>query len=113
MAEKLKEVKISRKKWHRNEGNSHDFESLLRMPNGKQCCMGFLARACGYRVKDIANRGYPSSLMDSHDRFSEELLRLEYQIAVVNDRSSVTIRKREQEIRVLFKKAGYKAVFVP
>ena len=48
------EVVVDRTKWLRGEG--HHESALLRERDGKQCCVGFLARVLGAATEDILGR---------------------------------------------------------
>lgn len=54
-------VEVKRRRWVR--GDSRD--SALRNDQGKQCCLGFVARSLGYKVKDILHVGSPESISQS------------------------------------------------
>lgn len=47
-------VVVNMKQWLRGEGNQVSY--LRRATDGKQCCVGFLARKLGATVKDITRK---------------------------------------------------------
>jgi hypothetical protein len=125
---KLLEVRISRKRWLRSCGQYSD--SALRLENGKQCCLGFLARACGYTVKDILNLADPQDLLgelkdkDENAKLQGPIANLLHEgrntplcvgLIKYNDNVDGSLSPKEQEklIRDGFKEIGAKAVFVP
>ena len=111
----LKEVVIKRSRWHWNTEGRVCFESALRLENGKQCCLGFLCRAEGYKAKEIIGVGFPSGLVGLRSTvpFPAILLGdLEKKITLVNDGPAKSEPAREKKIARLFKRAGYLATFV-
>lgn len=56
---KPKSFIINRKKWYRGK----DSGSMLRRPDdGKKCCLGFYANACGVPSQQITGRYGPEDL---------------------------------------------------
>jgi len=45
---------IDRKTWLRGEGHKKSF--LVRESDGKQCCLGFLAQACGFSKEELTKK---------------------------------------------------------
>ena len=58
---------IDESKWLRGEGHEHS--RLLREKDGKMCCLGFLALACGFSEKEIKGRGGPDNIYRSQYSF--------------------------------------------
>lgn len=57
----MRVLTIDRTRWYRGQG---DRESrLLRSKDGKMCCLGFDALACGLEEKNIIDVGFPSQVM--------------------------------------------------
>lgn len=58
---------IDRNRWLRGEASeSYPSESyLLRSSDGKMCCLGFLALACGARPEDITNVRTPDQALQA------------------------------------------------
>lgn len=54
---KIKEFTIDRAKWYRGKG---PITSRLLTDDGKMCCLGFFAKACGIADVDIINRSVPA-----------------------------------------------------
>jgi len=58
----VKKFTIKRSKWGRGNENT---ASLLNTRNGKMCCLGFYALACGFKPEDIENLTGPDSLVSA------------------------------------------------
>lgn len=126
----IETLTISRKRWLTAKDVNEDkalFSMLYRPKDRKMCCLGFLGRACGAKVSELANKGSPSDVkqvnwpagmlkeiegygggtrIDDSD-FSFEMMK-------ANDSNELTQRQREKEIRRLFKEHLNIAVkFVP
>lgn len=107
--EKLKTVRISRRRWLRGTD-----KGTLRNSHGKQCCLGFVCREYGLKAKDIKGIDIPSSLsLILNPDLPEWLLESkDVNLAVeANDDVSLSDRQREKEIRVIFARNGLRAVF--
>lgn len=115
-------LKISRKRWWRgnteNPGTKHEVYSALRLTDGvgrgKQCCLGFLARECGLKVKDISNVAYPRGVGAAPTRHHEvwgKVVESSGDIADAND-NPMPARERERTIKRLFKAIGVDVEFV-
>lgn len=109
---------IDRKEWSRGDNDS----ALLKVSDGKRCCLGFLAKECGYSDSDMLGTCTPASLVygrgkdnlfpgglvkelrDSH--VTNALMR-------INDRSDLKDEEdREMRLAVLFKEIGIEVEFV-
>ena len=55
------DVTINRRKWLRNRKNEEIFGSAL-LQDGKMCCLGFVALACGFKEDDIADVDLPNNV---------------------------------------------------
>ena len=55
-------VTVKRSNWYRGKGSASSM--LLRSGDGKMCCLGFAALACGYDPKDIIATSGPLSMSD-------------------------------------------------
>lgn len=113
------ELKIVRKRWLRgkdsiNMDGNHD--SYLRRPrDGKQCCLGFHARACKVPIKDILGRGMPYSLSENAKKKLPAWMlkrKIVNAIADLNDNRTLTEPVRERKIAAHFAKHGVKVTFV-
>ena len=109
---KLLRVEVSKKQWCRGKPD----ESMLRLANGKQCCIGFLARRLGAKVKDIekvsvlefmGNR-IPSCYHFNYNFFSQ--LADAYK---ANDSKSISDTERIRQLKVIGKQMGVQFVFKP
>lgn len=118
MSEPVKEFTISRRRWRRGEG---DMGNYLRDSSGKQCCLGFLARANGWSAGDIKWHGTlrglsPLSDIDrdgwaAMDRCGLSAERHDRLVAI-NDDSSIREAVREQMLTEEFARAGITVRFV-
>jgi hypothetical protein len=61
---------IDRKKWLRGTGDSF----LLSPRDGKMCCLGFYALACGLTENDIRDQLTPVGVYKQHDKRMPEWL---------------------------------------
>lgn len=112
---KKKTVTIVRSKWAR--GNDipvmpdQDYSNSLRNSDGSQCCMGFVCRAIGYKVAEIAGVTLPSKLGDAPDW----LVSRQEAAMDINDDTDThhTSRQREKELKALFAGTPVTLKFVP
>jgi hypothetical protein len=112
---KVTEFTIDRSKWGRGCGDG----ILLSPDDGKMCCLGFYALACGVSPSSINNQGFPSDVaalpgeMDWLFRaFSDESVTpAEEQIASTNDKENLLAKDREKKIREHFATRGIKVKF--
>ena len=105
MKKKVKEVTVKRSKWGKN---------ALINKNDKMCCLGFLARACGYKKDDLLYDAlpYPGLTMPNElNGWNQKYLPNDAQgdIAIINDSRK---SNREELLKVEFKKYGIKIKFV-
>jgi hypothetical protein len=123
----MKTLTISRKRWlPAKDLKRESSNGVLYRYDGKMCCLGFLARQCGAKVKDIVpNVAMPSRiykglglvwpdglLLTSADgRLMDSALA--DQLARINDDPTLTQRSRERKIKVEFKEIGIAVKFVP
>jgi hypothetical protein len=110
MKTKIKTFVVKRSQWFRGK-----VDSALRVKSGKQCCLGFLTRQCtGCKAKDILGVEMPNNLpLEIYSK----LLQLEtgswYRFAEINDRSWLTDREREKQLKELAKESGFRFKFIP
>lgn len=115
---------VDRAKWGR--GNE---TMLLNGTDGKMCCLGFAALACGYSKDDILDRGRPEDLVvelkekgvDSPNRWFDGLVKphprgfdltgIGARIISANDDDRITDHEREAVLRGLFLKLGVEVKF--
>lgn len=109
-----KTVTIVRSKWARGKQVPADDYGLknnaLRNSDGTQCCLGFVCRALGSKVAEIAHRSFPSGLKD---RPPSWLISLEEEAAKVNDCEDLSARDREKQLRNIFADTPVRLKFVP
>ncbi len=114
---KIKELVIDRSKWKRGSPNAHD--TYLLDDDGKMCCLGFYALACGADEESILNRGEPDGL-----EFEIPGLSYGYEetggirntsftaMAIpINDRKTMGEAEREEVLIRLFKEDGIDLTF--
>ena len=105
----MQTVIINRKTWLRGT-----IDSALRKPNGKKCCIGFLATALGAKNKEITGvdtlrETWNSVCLDFTSKHSA-LLNQTYE---VNDDESIKSDKvREKRIRSIGKAMGIRFRFI-
>lgn len=112
---KLIKVEIDRKRWYRGKG---DDLGMLRLRNGKQCCLGFAARVLGCRAKEILNKFMPeyldrelTGLSKSVDGYIDNT-EFSNSAAKANDDETITDKQRERQLKTLARKAGFDFQFV-
>ena len=87
------------------------------------CCLGFYARACGFKKKDISNRCSPESLsetLDNKDSVWNSFLLSDTdndsfeceQLMMANDDEDYVDDYREERIKQLFKRQNIKVNFI-
>lgn len=113
---KLFPVTIKRKYWLRNNNQKldidDDYDSGLRI-GSKQCCLGFIARAHGYKARELENYAYPCNLDNWEDRFLVGLDRsTQRTLASINDSFKSNDAQKEKQIKRILRDVGYKVVFV-
>lgn len=121
---------IDRKRWKRGgkDGiDAHDPTCLLT-ESGQMCCLGFLARARGYKCSEIRLEGDLESLIDTSERRSIDraceafptLIKpngsannLHSKLIGANDDEAPAMRgkPREEKLKKLFAEAGIDVVF--
>jgi len=106
------EFVISRKEWLRGEGMRNS--ALLRKSDGKRCCVGIFARACGAPDASIIDRVWPRRW----DRWAPEWLFQEEEffesydsLAAVNDKTDLPDAERERVIAAMFAAQGITVTF--
>lgn len=116
---------IIRSRWLR--GNPHS--SFLRDSLGRQCCMGFLASACGIDSRSLEGQSYFSELEEDEWAKLPEKLRpipatdstethrrmldttLAQGIYKKNDSYAITHEQREEDLTILLKNVGIEVTF--
>jgi len=108
---------IKRKRWLRGKPDN----SALRNADGKQCCLGFLARACGATTKDILGLPDPGATTGiawpkgispggrGYDGYGNTAL--VGRIISTNDSRGLLPEARERQLKELFAEAGVEVVF--
>jgi len=112
--EKLLKVVIKKSRWYR--GKSVAYLRLIHSP--KQCCIGFLARQLGAKVKDIRGISILDDILDEkHTRdcvnFAgkhNDQLDLAYNI---NDNPNLSDTERIQQLKEVGRKMAVQFIFKP
>jgi hypothetical protein len=112
----LKELVIDRRKWDR--GNPDKYGGALLKEGGQMCCLGFYARACGLRKKDIFRIGMPINVRQEapiRNKAAWNVLLHQEGIANrlsrTNDNKQTSDQEKEIGIKKDFKKLGVKVTF--
>ena len=117
MAKKaLLDVIVSKKRWCRGLGCVRS--ALLCETSGKMCCIGFMARACGLKPKNIrgmagledlpADAQNKSPLIKTAVENKEEHLTDAY---MINDSEALTDKERIKALKPIGRKLGVNFTF--
>jgi hypothetical protein len=126
------DLTIDRDTWDRGRGTSFLRDSIT----GKQCCLGFLAKACGFTDKQITDVGTPAVLIHRAGTIDSEIYsrvidseifsrlvvrdqRLESlgntkicsDMMAINDGESKAASLREDRLIILFRQIGVDVTF--
>ena len=116
----VKEFTINRAKWGRGDSNEG---YLLNDVSGKMCCLGFYAKACGLKNKDIIGVTDPASYQSyffekNSGTWKTKLLKSSRNtstcndLIIINDSMYITDEAREEKIIKKFARIGIKVKFV-
>ena len=113
----VKEFTITRKQWARGGLGSSFFgsNSLRNIYTKRQCCLGFLARACGWKAKEILGRANINNLVVLATTMKESFginPGQQDRAVFMNDSLSLSEPEREQELIDTFAEAGITVNFV-
>lgn len=114
---------IERDRWLRGEGSSDSY--LLRDSDGKMCCLGFYALACGLMKIQIANVTDPAGARRPTKAFEDALVHIPLNpeemplgnsqaakdLMSANDSIELEDNEREQRLERLFAKIGVQVEF--
>ena len=124
----MKKLIIEEKKWARGEESR-----LLDSEDGRMCCLGFAALACGFTEDEINSNGLPEDMMNELDEDNKETkgswysgllmedpsLRSKYKdtkltsdLVSVNDDLFIDDETRKRRLKILFAKIGVEVEFV-
>lgn len=103
---KATEFTVERSKWLRGEG--HQESALLRESDGKMCCMGFYALACGAKSEEIVNCGAFYNLTGQLRTFED----VGGRVYEINDNPCIPEKDREALIIHKLGAVGIKVTFV-
>lgn len=107
---------IDRFRWLRGEGAAGS--RLLRTEDGKMCCLGFHALACGATETDICDVPTPSArknLLKEAAPWLYSITRLSFdasELIRINDTDSLTDAQREGLLTEIFARNGVEVEFV-
>jgi hypothetical protein len=131
----MRQLIIEESKWYRGKGGVQS--RLLRVEDGKMCCLGFDALACGLKEGNILDAAFPTSVQYSYptskyvaaplptemqwlegstDDFADEegeYKSYEAAIGDINDDDTISDDERKERLRPLFAVGGVELVFVP
>ena len=112
------DVVVEKKRWYRGQGS--DDSALLLAKGAKMCCIGFLARTCGVKPKEmrgisdvallprIKDEGLPYQAL--HQIFKQEGYNLEAAYRT-NDNRYVSEAVRIKQLKILGRKLGVNFTF--
>lgn len=108
---------VNRRRWKR--GDAAGLAAALLSDSGQMCCLGFLARECGLKPRQILNASDISSIVDEearegvYDALPAKFRDLEEKIVCANDSSDPDHRGRLREtiLKGLFARAGIEISF--
>jgi hypothetical protein len=101
------EFNVVRSKWVNGTTDSNRGGSALRNSAGFQCCLGFYARACGYKTNEILGKGFLAVLQGKR---VERMVPLSYVIVRLNDLRLP--HAKEKLLAEEFAKSGVKVNFI-
>ncbi len=115
------DLTIVRSEWYRGKGS---YKSRLRNAEGKQCCLGFFAKACGFTDAQIRlistlgsllnyrhNPNYLDAVPYAKEVFAQ-MIRDETSFIACNDDEVITDAAREAKLAEHFKARGVNVTFV-
>jgi hypothetical protein len=103
---------IDRALWARG-GNQGNIGTGLRNPNGTMCCLGFLGKTCGVSEENLGKVSIPESLPDEDWKLFPRVHGQGWDPFIgANDRRNLTPAYRENKLRALAKKNGFRFRFV-
>src|ERR1700749_606677 len=120
--QKLKEIKINRKKWASGQ-KGKELHSKQLTDENTMCCLGFLTNQCGVKKDNLLEKTEPNDIPDLLPKKLEWLIKKGHawetrnskdaaQLIKVNDNSLTTDAHKEKIITKYFAKHGLKAVFI-
>lgn len=122
-------VSINRNKWLRGK-EAKNKSAMLKEDNGKMCCLGFYAKACGISEKLMSNKMSPGEVTDrlneTNKRWDTWLLQgasgsekmnlksdsaEAIKLMRINDDHKTTDAQKEEAIKKIFNKHGVSVYF--
>lgn len=104
----MKTFVVKRTRWLRGR------MSVLRDDRGRQCCLGFVGRQCGVKAKDLLHVLLPRDLADKNFINYPQLTRgMGWDdFSDINDSEELSGKDREEQLKALALKAGFRFKFV-
>jgi hypothetical protein len=113
--------------WIHADENGNSMRSALLLDNGKMCCLGFYARSCRLKPRQILDIADPATLADDGEALPEQFERTTIkrlkntnlnqrvvdQLIKTNDKGAMALEKRKDKITKLFQKMGVGVMFIP
>lgn len=112
--QQAKQFTVVRKLWARGDLQTN---ILLRTESGKQCCLGFFARACGYKAREITGQANLFDLVERPDRGTKIYQQFgidedtHEDIVFCNDDVFIEEPEREKRLKELFASQGIEVTF--
>jgi len=107
----VSEFTVDRNTWDRGRGTSF----LLNPNTEKMCCLGFYARACRLKNKEIEFHGSPWMLYKKWKTFlindDWDNSKVCKKLMKVNDDECMSADRREKQLKKIFKANGVKVKF--
>ncbi|MHA2068143.1 MAG: hypothetical protein ACXABY_27595 [Candidatus Thorarchaeota archaeon] len=116
----MKEFTVYKDSWVRGDGYVYNANgereymgnSALLNNEGNMCCLGFFGEACGLSHARMIDQAEPDDVgRNKHRNYPKLDYKVWEQFMSVNDNSQISDRQRQDRLRKLFKKIGYKVSF--
>lgn len=116
----MKEFTVYKDSWIRGDGFVYNDDgeriylgnSELLNNDGNMCCLGFLGESCGVSNARMLGQIEPNDVdRNKHRNYPELGYDVWNKFISVNDNFRLTDRQRQDRLRRMFKKIGYKVSF--
>ena len=124
----MKTFTIDRSTWRcggaENEPGAHGFgPTKMLNSDGFRCCLGHIAKQCGFTDDQLCNRdtpvdvvravgSEPAGFLVERDEYGSGDTDLTNSAIGINDSDELGLAEREDDLRTLFRKHGYRLRFV-
>lgn len=111
---KLTELRISRRRWARGGMNG---DAALLNEDNNMCCLGFACRKEGVPEKDLQGKLLPANLRNARKLVTSLVTGRGYDrapidlAAEINDDIGIDESEREEKLKPVLAKLGFKVVF--